>query len=497
MPTLSIGLPVYNGERYLRESLDALLAQTWTDFELIIADNASTDSTPQIIAEYAARDPRIRTLRHPRNIGAAPNHNAVFEVSHGRYFKWASHDDLYDPELVRRCVEALEEHPEAVLAHAWDAFVDEHGTVSDPVPYLLDTADPRPSVRLRSLLHVSGGNDIYGVIRREALEAVGPMDSYHNADRTFVAALGLLGPFHQVPEVLYFRRDHPQRAERSGSRRIRSANLDPRRGNRLTHPMARLYLEYVAGYLRIVLTTPMPLLERLRCLASVVGWLRVATGSSSLERRLASNDPAIRALAEEEQQRHLQHHGRRTGTPAPGADAAERPGPLGRTLRRMAVHSVNQVSDLVGDDVLGRTIRVALLRRLGAEVGAGSSMHGGTWFGEPRRLRIGRDVFVNRGCYLDLEGTIRVEDGATVGHGCTLVTTHHEVGPTESRCGPYEGRDVTIGRGAWLGANVTVLPGVTVGAGAVVGAGSVVTGDVAPDTVVAGAPARPVSTRLP
>jgi glycosyltransferase involved in cell wall biosynthesis len=120
-PTLTIGLPVYNGERYLTESLDALLAQTYQDFELVISDNASDDGTADICRAYAERDSRIRYLRQPVNIGAGPNHNVLVPMARGKYFKWASHDDLYDPQLLELCIEALESRPEFVLAHAWDA----------------------------------------------------------------------------------------------------------------------------------------------------------------------------------------------------------------------------------------------------------------------------------------------------------------------------------------------------------------------------------------
>ena len=75
MPRLSVGLPVYNGEGYLAESLEALLGQSYEDFELIISDNASTDGTADICRRYAKQDSRIRYIRQPRNIGCAPNHN--------------------------------------------------------------------------------------------------------------------------------------------------------------------------------------------------------------------------------------------------------------------------------------------------------------------------------------------------------------------------------------------------------------------------------------
>src|SRR5712672_2829455 len=111
IPRLSIGLPVYNGENFLAESIEALLGQSYEDFELIISDNASTDGTPDICRRYAKQDSRIRYIRQPRNIGSAPNHNVVIERARGELFKHASHDDLYARDLLERCVAALDERP--------------------------------------------------------------------------------------------------------------------------------------------------------------------------------------------------------------------------------------------------------------------------------------------------------------------------------------------------------------------------------------------------
>ncbi|EHN80347.1 glycosyl transferase, partial [Streptomyces coelicoflavus ZG0656] len=239
-PRLSIGLPVYNGEEYLAESLDALLGQTYEDFELVITDNASTDGTRDICRRYAARDSRIRYIRLPRNIGAAPNHNYVFTECRGELFKWASHDDLYARDLLRSCVEVLDERPDVVLAHSGQAVIDGDGKVKVPYEYGLATDSPRAPERFRSLLFEPGGDDFYGVMRADVLRRVKPHDSYHHADRTFVAEITLHGRFHQVPELLYFRRDHPTRAERANpSKRARCVNLDPRRAGPL-HPTPRL-----------------------------------------------------------------------------------------------------------------------------------------------------------------------------------------------------------------------------------------------------------------
>ena len=126
-PAVSIGLPVYNGEAHLAEALDSLLAQTFSDFELIISDNASTDRTAEICRAYAARDPRIRYTRQEQNRGAAWNYNRVFALASGRYFKWFSHDDLCSQNYFERCVEILERDPAVVLSYGKTTLVDESG----------------------------------------------------------------------------------------------------------------------------------------------------------------------------------------------------------------------------------------------------------------------------------------------------------------------------------------------------------------------------------
>lgn len=291
VPSLTIGLPVYNGERFLAEALDALLMQTYEDFELIISDNASTDRTAEICRRYVGRDPRITYIRQPVNLGAAPNHNVLVPLARGRYFKWASHDDLYAPTLLERCIAVLESDAEPVLVHSSEAIVNERGNVVRREPYLLDTANPRPSARLRSLLHVAGENDIYGVIRTEVLRRIDPHGSYSNADRTLVASLCLQGPFRQVPEVLSFRRDHAGRASRAPDRRARAAVLDPARGSRWRHPMIRMYVEYVLGYVTAIRQAHLGVIQTASCLAVVAGWVASRLWTRSVRQSRESARP--------------------------------------------------------------------------------------------------------------------------------------------------------------------------------------------------------------
>ena len=273
-PRLSIGLAVYNGENYLAESLDALLGQSYDDFELIISDNASTDGTADICRRYEKQDSRIRYIRQPLNIGLAPNHNFVFRQSRGELFKWASHDDLYARDLLKRCVDALDENPQVVLAHSWTALVDDAGAVTKLLEYPLATASPRAPERFRSMLFANGGDDVYGIVRADVLRRTALHGSHHHADRTITTDIALLGPFYQVPEYLYFRRDHPGREERAcPTLRTRCANMDPRRADRLRHPAARLYGEYILGYVTGIRRAPLSSADRRECYRHLADWM--------------------------------------------------------------------------------------------------------------------------------------------------------------------------------------------------------------------------------
>src|SRR3974377_119797 len=115
VPRVSIGMPAYNSEKFICKALDSLLAQGYENFELIISDNASTDTTPQIIKDYADRDPRIRYFRQPKNQGQTWNYNFVLEQAQGDYFMWAQTDDMWAPTWLKECVAVLEENPNVSL----------------------------------------------------------------------------------------------------------------------------------------------------------------------------------------------------------------------------------------------------------------------------------------------------------------------------------------------------------------------------------------------
>ena len=273
VPRLSIGLPVYNGEDFLAESLDSLLGQTYEDFELIISDNASTDGTADICRRYERQDSRIRYVRQPRNLGCAPNHNVLVQYARGELFKWASHDDLYGRELIERAIEALDEYPQVVLANCWTAMIDSSRTVTKAVRYTLDTESHRAPERFRSMLFEKGGDDDGGVIRTEMLRRIRPYQSYYHSDRTHVTEMALQGPFYHVPDWLYFRRDHPKASIRAfTTARTNCTNLDPRRADRLRHPVVRLLGEYVLAYVTMIQRAPLSAADKRECYRHLVSW---------------------------------------------------------------------------------------------------------------------------------------------------------------------------------------------------------------------------------
>ena len=273
-PRLSVGIPVYNGQDYLADSIEALLGQSYGDFELIVSDNASTDGTADICRLYQKQDSRIRYFRQEHNIGGAPNHNFLVEQARGELFKWASDDDLYARDLLKRCVDALDEFPDVVLAHSWTAVIDASGTVTQAVRYGLATASPSAPERFRSLLYEVGGDDDGGVIRMDVLRRAPLLASYHHSDRTLTAGFALYGRFYQVPDWLYFRRDHAERAERAFKTvRPWCANLDPHRSDPLRNPAIRLYAEYVWGYVTAIRGAPLTPAEKRACYRHLAGWL--------------------------------------------------------------------------------------------------------------------------------------------------------------------------------------------------------------------------------
>ena len=213
-PRVSIGLPVFNGAKYLPGALESLLHQEYKDFELIISDNASTDQTRGICEEFARQDSRIRYTRNDCNLGLAPNHNRVFTLSRGEFFKWAAHDDEYPSQMLKRYVEAFDVAPASVIVvYSACECIDELGNPQCRRSDRVDKRDARPYRRLAHLLqHIGMYNCTYGLIRSEMLRKTRLHGSFPAADRVLFSELAMLGEFLELPEPLVRLRIHPGRS---------------------------------------------------------------------------------------------------------------------------------------------------------------------------------------------------------------------------------------------------------------------------------------------
>ncbi|NRB08622.1 MAG: glycosyltransferase [Richelia sp.] len=211
-PKVSIGLPVYNGENFIREAIDSILAQTFTDFELVISDNASTDNTEAICREYITKDSRIKYYKNKTNLGGAPNYNRTVELSNGEYFKWAAHDDVITPDFLSKCVDILDSNPDVVLCHSLVSYIDENSNFIGNYNVNLHTYSSRIQVRFHELLAKHLCYPIFGLIRSSALKVTPPQGGYGAADAIFLLRLAMRGKFYEIPEYLFFSRSHPQQS---------------------------------------------------------------------------------------------------------------------------------------------------------------------------------------------------------------------------------------------------------------------------------------------
>jgi len=286
-PQVSIAIPVYNGERHLAEAIDSFLTQTFTDFELILSDNASTDATADICRECAARDPRVRYHRVAENQGAAWNFNHVFEMARGEYFKWAAHDDLCAPTYLEQCVDKLQANPSVVLCHSNVGFLDATGQPLDPIMLaemsaltpesladvqrsesIRNLAADEPHRRYRDvLLHTFWVFEIFGVIRTAALRETGLHRPYYGSDKTLLAELCLLGPFYRLPETLFFSRRHAEQSCALTSAQERESWLDAQatRCNAWSQ-----MLRVARGHFSVIRRPEIGWIERLRCVGAAV-----------------------------------------------------------------------------------------------------------------------------------------------------------------------------------------------------------------------------------
>lgn len=207
-PLVTVGFPVFNGEEYLKFALDSLLNQTYNNLEIIISDNASSDSTESICREYVKKDKRIRYSRNLNNIGAARNFYTVLEQASGKYFMWAAHDDLWHPSYIEKCVCKLEENPSYVLCLSNLIFIDKNGKEIGSFE-TIETKGKNISENFKRWMSRSGGYDFYGLYRKKSIENMRIKESF-GSDLIWVLELMLSGEFAKLDESLFYYRVMPK-----------------------------------------------------------------------------------------------------------------------------------------------------------------------------------------------------------------------------------------------------------------------------------------------
>ena len=287
-PRVSIGLPVYNGEKYLAVAIESILNQTLADLELIIGDNASTDGTEEICRRFAAADARIHYLRHPSNIGGSGNFNEVYRHGRAPYFRWAAHDDLIAPRNLEACAAVLDAVPEAVLAYPRTVIIDAEGQRVREHDDRMDIREPRTHQRLVRVVQAwSMCNPAFALMRRSALGHTGLIRAHPSADVVMLCELALLGQFWEVPEPLFLRRVHDEMSWRANKTQTGVALwYDPHaHPNELLHNRTRLFFRVV----RAVWEFDLPLAERVQCLVAMIPawwWRRVRVRGGALKQRV-------------------------------------------------------------------------------------------------------------------------------------------------------------------------------------------------------------------
>jgi glycosyltransferase involved in cell wall biosynthesis len=259
MPLVSVGVFLYNEERFVRESLGALLQQDYPNLEIIISDNCSTDNTAAICRELTASDERIRFIRQESNIGAAANSIQVLAEASGRYFMWASGHDLWSANLVTECVKTLEARSAAAIAYADSNWIGADGESLDKLSACYDTSGMNDITRF-FMAFWGNMHPILGLIRMEYLRKIPKIHECAGTDQIVLAELAFMGEFLIVSSAHWSRRQprdeetHKQKLRRYTGKEFRLAGswLD-----RL-FPLLRLPLELT----RVVMRSQLSLVER-------------------------------------------------------------------------------------------------------------------------------------------------------------------------------------------------------------------------------------------
>lgn len=261
-----IGLPVYNGEKYLAAAIESHLAQSFGDFELVISDNGSTDATPEICARFAKQDPRVTCLRSPVNRGILWNHRRVLEPVRDStaYFRWAGADDILEPGLLAAMVEVLDGRPEIEAVMPATKNIDEDGAIIRSMERTLNLESPDPYERARQILLANYQHVIaYGLLRAPSLRRMRTGPNYIGWDPVFIWELALRGQVFQLVEPALLRRFHRGSISRVKTVKEMRKWVEPNARTGMNFP----HWTWAYEHARALFATPLAARDRMRITA--------------------------------------------------------------------------------------------------------------------------------------------------------------------------------------------------------------------------------------
>ncbi len=206
LPLVSIGMPVYNEAEFIEKSLRSILAQDYPSLEIIISDNGSMDATAEICQRIAGEDPRVIFHRYAVNQGVNANFHYVFHKARGAFFMWASGHDLWERDVISKCVESLQANPAAVLAFATPEWIDREGNSLGVRTGWTDTRGLGVCGRFMTVLWGSM-NPLLGLIRVSCMPDLERSYTRAGADLVMLLEMVLKGDFIHVPGTKWWRRD--------------------------------------------------------------------------------------------------------------------------------------------------------------------------------------------------------------------------------------------------------------------------------------------------
>ncbi len=272
-PLVSIGLPVFNGSNFIEAAIESILSQSYSNLELIICDNASTDETVALCKRFVEKDPRVEYFRQEKNLGATRNFNSTFEKTRGKYFKWASHDDLLGPNYIADCVNFLEQHNDYIICWPHMDYVGIQGEFLHPqnVPNL-SIQGPSFKQRIRTLFDFQKAGDdviptIFALMRSDALRSTNLWQRFVSSEEILMLELLRQGKAKQLEQTAFFFRVHDDSAfQKNRTPRERGKWFDTDKRTLLQLPVWYL----LARYFSTISQSNISIFEKIGCYYEVV-----------------------------------------------------------------------------------------------------------------------------------------------------------------------------------------------------------------------------------